>query len=60
MILVAPLASRYDMSRQMLGFSLQKILFLKNSFDTRTLVQSMDNPIFIIHGNADTTVSFEQ
>jgi fermentation-respiration switch protein FrsA (DUF1100 family) len=48
------------MSKQMLGFVLQKILFLKNSFDTETLVKSLHNPVLIIHGNADTIISFEQ
>ncbi|MDD2907628.1 MAG: alpha/beta fold hydrolase [Candidatus Gracilibacteria bacterium] len=60
LILISPLSSRYDMSRKMFGFALQKILFLKDSYVTKNLVKSFNKPVLIIHGNQDNIVSFNQ
>ncbi|MDD3145383.1 MAG: alpha/beta fold hydrolase [Candidatus Gracilibacteria bacterium] len=60
LILVSPLSSRYDMSRKLFGFALQKILFLKDSYVTKNLVKKFSKPVLIIHGNIDNIVSFEQ
>jgi len=60
LILVSPLSSRYDMSRKLFWFALQKILFLKDSYVTKNLVKKFDKPVLIIHWNIDNIVSFEQ
>lgn len=60
LILVSPLSSRYDMSRKLFWFALQKILFSKDSYVTKNLVKKFDKPVLIIHWNEDNIVSFEQ
>lgn len=60
LVLVGTLASRYDISSQILGFPLQKFLFLKNSFVTKDMVKWFTKPVFMIHGNTDGIVSFDQ
>ena len=39
LVLVSPLSSRYDMSRKLFWFALQKILFLPDSYVTKDLVK---------------------
>jgi len=60
LILFAPLASRYDMGQKMLGFPLQKLFFLPNSFVSKDTIQNISEPTLIIHGNNDTVVPFWQ
>lgn len=60
LILVSPLASRYDMSIKSFGFVLQKILFMKNSFDTYTKIANITIPTLIIHGNKDEVIPYSQ
>ncbi|MDD3793818.1 MAG: alpha/beta fold hydrolase [Candidatus Gracilibacteria bacterium] len=60
LVLVSPLSSRYDMSRKLFGFALQKILFLSDSYVTKDLVKKFNKPVLIIHGNEDNIVSFNQ
>ena len=60
LVLVSPLSSRYDMSRKLFWFALQKILFLPDSYVTKDLVKKFNKPVLIIHGNNDFIVPFEQ
>ena len=60
LILVSPLASRYDMSIKSFGFVLQKILFMKNSFDTYWKIAEITIPTLIIHGNKDEVIPYSQ
>ncbi len=60
LVLFAPLASRYDMSAKVFGFPLQKLFFLPNTYVSVESIQEIDEPTFIIHGNRDTVVPFEQ
>lgn len=58
LILISPLASRYDMSIEKYWFILQKIVFLKNSFDTYSKISHIKIPTLIIHGNADEVIPY--
>lgn len=60
LVLVSPLSSRYDMSRKLFWFALQKILFLPDSYVTKDLVKKFNKPVLIIHWNDDFIVPFEQ
>ncbi len=60
LVLVSPLASRYDMGKQIFWFVLQKILFLPNSFVSAEKIKDIKIPLLIIHGNNDKIVSFKQ
>ncbi len=60
LVLVSPLASRYDMSKQFFGIIPQKYLFLKNSFVSKEIVKNFKMPVLIIHWNADFTIDFSQ
>lgn len=57
-ILISPLCSRYEMSIAKYGFVLQKILFMKNSFDTCSKVKSFSTPLLIVHGTTDEVIPF--
>lgn len=59
LILISPFYSRYDMSKSMLGVTLQKYLFLKNSFTTWEYLKNISNPLLIIHWTNDKVVPFE-
>ena len=59
-ILVSPISSRYDMSKKLFWFAIQKILFLKNSFVSESFVKDFNKPVLIIHWNNDKIVPFEQ
>jgi len=59
-VLISPLSSRYEMSKKLFGFPLQKILFLKESYDSKNLVKNFNKPILIIHWNRDKIVPFKQ
>jgi hypothetical protein len=58
--LVAPFSSRYDIVMDKIGFPLQRILFLNNSFVTRDLVSEFDNKALIIHSNKDEIIPFNE
>lgn len=60
LILVSPLASRYDMSKNLFWIELQKYIFLKNSYITKELVKKIKKPVLIIHWNKDKIISFNQ
>ena len=60
LILFAPLTSRYDMSRAMFGFSIQKLVFMPNSFNSEAKVTHIANPLLVVQGNADTVIPFTQ
>lgn len=60
LILISPLSSRYDMSSKILGFPLQKYLFLWDSFETYKKLRNIKNPLLIIHWNNDKIVPFSQ
>ncbi len=60
LVLVAPLASRYDMSEKVFWFVVQKFLLLRNSFTSFEKVRFIDVPTLIIHWNNDKVISFEQ
>ena len=59
-ILVGTLASRHEMSRKIFWFALQKLFFLKDSYDTKTLVKQFKKPALMIHGNNDSIVPLQQ
>lgn len=59
-ILFSPLYSRYDMSKSMFWFSIQKYLFLKNSFTTGEYLKHINNDLLVIHWTNDEVISFEQ
>lgn len=58
LILIAPVYSRYEMSRFYFGFVLQKYLGLPDSLQNYKKIQTIKNPTLIIHGNADKIVPF--
>ena len=60
LVLVSPLASRYDMAKKMLGYPIQKLLFIPNSFVTKETIKNIKNPTLIIHWNNDKIVPFDQ
>ncbi len=60
LMLFSPLASRYDMSKKVFNFPIQKLFFLPNSFISKESIKLIDEPTFVIHGNKDIVVPFEQ
>ena len=60
LVLFAPFSSRYDMSRKLFWFVLQKLFFLKNSFISEDLVKNFQKPVLIVHWNADKIITFTQ
>lgn len=60
LVLFSPLASRYDMSEKAFWFPLQKLFFLKDSYVSKEVIKTIDEPTLIIHWNIDTVVPFEQ
>jgi len=60
LILFSPLASRYDMAEKSFWFPLQKLFFLENSYISKEVIKTIDEPTLIIHGNTDKVVPFEQ
>ena len=60
LILMSPFASRYDMSAKIFNFPIQKLFFLPNSYVSEMTIQQIKEPTFIIHGNNDIVVPFEQ
>jgi len=60
LVLFSPLASRYDMSSKAFWFPLQKLFFLSNSYISRDIIRSVDEPTLIVHGNNDIVVPFIQ
>ncbi len=60
LVLVSPLSSRYDMSRKLFWFAIQKILFLHDSYVSKELVKNFSAPVLIIHWNDDMIVPYEQ
>lgn len=59
LVLIAPIHSRYMMSKFYLWFHLQKFLLLKDSFLNYKKVREIQNPTLIIHGNRDVVVPYE-
>ena len=60
LILVSPLASRYDMSEKLFWIPLQSYLGKWNSYVTKDLVKDFTQPVLIIHGNTDKIVPYKQ
>lgn len=60
LIFISPMASRYDMAKEMFGFPIQKLFFRQNTFTTIDTVQYFSQPSLIIHGNADQVIPFKQ
>jgi len=60
LVLFAPFASLYDMSEKVFWFPLQKLFFLENSYISKEVIKTIDEPTLIIHGNSDTVVPVEQ
>jgi len=60
LVLFSPLASRYDMAKKAFWFPIQKLFFLENSYVSQQVIQTIDEPTLIIHGNTDRVVPFEQ
>lgn len=60
LVLFSPLASRYDMSAKTFWFPIQKFFFLPNSFVSKENIKYIEEPTFIVHGNKDIVVPFEQ
>lgn len=60
LVLVSPLASRYDMWESIFWFALNKYLFLPNSYISKELVKEFDKPVLFIHWNNDRIVPFSQ
>lgn len=59
-VLVAPMASRYDMASEMFWFPVQKLFFRKNTLNTSDTVKYFSQPALIIHWNSDQVIPFEQ
>lgn len=60
LVLVSPLSSTYDMSKKLIWFPIQKILFLPNSFISSEKIKTIKIPTLIIHWNNDKIVPFTQ
>lgn len=60
LILLSPLSSKYAVCKARYGIIFQKLLFMRNGFDTWSKIKHIDVPTLIIHGNEDTVISFEQ
>lgn len=60
LVLVSPLSSRYEISKKIFGFVMQKLLFLENNFVSESLVKNFDKPVLIIHWNNDKIIPLEQ
>lgn len=60
LVLFAPFASLYDMSRKVFGIALQRLFFLPNTFVSVDTISSIRIPTLVIHGNVDIVVPFEQ
>lgn len=60
LVLFSPLASRYDMSKKVFWFSVQKLFFLENSYISKEVIKTIDEPTLIVHGNTDKVVPFVQ
>lgn len=60
LVLISSFGSRYDMSKSMFWFALQKLLFIEDSYVTKDLVKNFENDVLIIHWNKDNIVPFEQ
>lgn len=60
LILFAPISSRYDMSEKAFWFPLQKIFFLEDSYISKEVIKTIEEPTIIIHGNTDKVVPMKQ
>lgn len=60
LILVSPLASRYDMSEKLFWIPLQLYLGQSNSYVTKELVKDFKQDVLIVHGNTDKIVPYNQ
>lgn len=60
LLLMSPFASRYDMSAKAFNFPVQKLFFLPNTYISEETIKLITEPTFIIHGNNDIVVPFEQ
>ncbi len=60
LVLVSPLSSRYDMSRKIFGFAMQKLMFLPDSYVSKETIRDIHIPTLIVHGNIDIVVPFSQ
>lgn len=57
---MSPFASRYEMSAKVFDFPIQKLFFLPNTYVSEKSILQIEEPTFIIHGNDDKVVPFEQ
>lgn len=60
LVLISPFSSRYDMSRKMFWFPIQKFLFMADSYITKDLVKNIEKQVLIIHWNNDKIIPFFQ
>lgn len=58
LILMSPFTSRYWMWEYMLGFNLQKILFLENSFISEEKIKNIKAETLVIHWKKDKLIPF--
>lgn len=59
-ILISPLSSRYEMSKQKYSVIIQKILFMKNSFNNLEKIKTIQIPTLIIHWTDDVVINYYQ
>lgn len=60
LVLIAPLSSRYNMSKYFFWIPLQPLFFLWNSFENTKKIQSLFIPTLVIQWNNDKIVPLEQ
>lgn len=60
LVLFSPFASRYEMSKKVFWFPIQKLFFLSNSYVSVEAIKNISEPTFIVHWNDDTVVPIEQ
>lgn len=59
LILLAPFKSRYSLIKDYIWFIPQKLFFRKDSYINVEKIKVLENPLLIIHWNADWIISFE-
>lgn len=58
LVIMSGFTSRYGMSEKYFWMSVQKIFWLKNSFNNKEKLASITVPTLIIHGNKDSIVPY--
>lgn len=57
-ILIAPMLSRFDISYARYKIILQKLFFIKNSFENLKKSKYIEQPVMIIHGTNDRVIPY--